>query len=516
MAAITYPGVYLEELPNGQHNITGVATSIAAFIGWANQGPAGKAVMIESWPQYVATFGGFYSGVYLGYAVYQFFQNGGSQAYVIRLVDGASTAGSTIGLLDVVANSPGGWGNSISIAIESITASTFNLQVTGLNSIGATVTLESYTNLSIFQADAQYAVTVINNDSNYVKLTSTPSGIPAAIPMPATAAATALNAGGTPTTGADGNILTPTSSNAGSGTFEILLGGPTGFALLSGVPIFNLLCVPGETAQGSISAMQTFCFNSRAFLIVDSPHTAIVSATTINDMQASQAATDGGGTPLTGTNAANSAFYFPWVQAPDPAVGNRLTYFPPSGFVAGIYAATDSNIGVWKAPAGINAQLGTATGLQFNTSDLQNEQLNPYGINCLRQFTVDGPVVWGSRTIAGTDTGGSQWQYVPIRRLAMFIESSLYQGTQWVVFEPNAEPLWEQVRLSIGSFMQSLFLKGAFAGSSTQQAYFVKCDGANNPALSVSQGILNMTVGFAPLNPAEFVIIQIQQMINPS
>jgi phage tail sheath protein FI len=204
------------------------------------------------------------------------------------------------------------------------------------------------------------------------------------------------------------------------------------------------------------------------------------------------------------------------VQAPDPAVGNRPAYFPPCGFVAGAYAATDSNIGVWKAPAGVNTQLASAMGLQFTLNDLQNGQLNPVAVNCLRQFPIYGTVVWGSRTISGATAAGSQWQYVPIRRLALFIESSLYQGTQWAVFQPNAEPLWGAVRLSIASFMQSLFLQGAFAGGSKQQAYFVKCDGENNPDYTVAQGILNITVGFAPLYPAEFVVIQIQQMINQS
>ena len=305
----------------------------------------------------------------------------------------------------------------------------------------------------------------------------------------------------------------------GDGNFEAVLmnnyaGAPVapltgGYELLGAVPIFNLLCVPGETQYAAVSAMQTFCAQSRAFLIVDSPATATV--TTLSNGPLS-----GDSFPLTGPDAANSAFYFPWVQGPDPAVGNRPTLFPPCGFVAGAYASSDSNPGVWKAPAGINTKLASAMGLQFALNDLQNGLLNPMAVNCLRQFPIYNNVVWGARTIAGADAAGSQWQYVPIRRLALFIESSLYQGTQWAVFEPNAEPLWGAVRLSIGSFMQNLFLQGAFAGASKQQAYFVKCDAENNPDYTVSQGILNITVGFAPLYPAEFVVIQIQQMVNQS
>ncbi len=510
MLALTYPGVYIEELPSGQHNITGVATSIAVFIGWANQGPVQAPTMVGSWPEYVATFGGFYPNAYLGYAVYQFFLNGGSQAYIVRLIDpgSAMTATNTnIEGLSFSAANQGAWGNAISVAISNVTATTFNLQVTTTSSTGSLVTLENYTNLSIFQSNAQYAVTVVNNDSNYIQLNETPAGTPPAIPIP-TGAGTGKLSGGS-----DGNMLTPASGTATT-EFETQLG--LALPLLDALPIFNLLCVPGETNAASVGLMQTSCANNRAFLIVDSPRTQNVSASTVNTMASFQIATDGSNTPLTAGPEQNSAFYFPWVQAPDPAVGNRAAYFPPCGFVAGIFATTDAEIGVWKAPAGINAQLSGALGLQFNCSDTLNGDLNQYGINCLRQFPTFGTVVWGARTIAGGNAVGSQWQYIPIRRLALFIESSLYQGTQWAVFEPNAEPLWGAVRLSIGSFMQNLFLNGAFAGTSKQQAYFVKCDAENNPDYTVSQGILNITVGFAPLYPAEFVVIQIQQMVNQS
>jgi len=215
---------------------------------------------------------------------------------------------------------------------------------------------------------------------------------------------------------------------------------------------------------------------------------------------------------LTGQYSINSAYYFPWVQAPDPLIGNRTRLFPPCGFVAGIYAATDATRGVWKAPAGIDASLTGVTGLQYNLTDLENGDLNTQAINCLRQFNVYGDVVWGARTLQGNDQAGSQWKYVPIRRLALFLESSLYDGTQWVVFEPNDATLWGQIRLNIGSFMQNLFLQGAFQGTSPQQAYFVKCDSDNNPQSSIDLGIVNVLVGFAPLYPAEFVVIQIQQM----
>ena len=162
--------------------------------------------------------------------------------------------------------------------------------------------------------------------------------------------------------------------------------------------------------------------------------------------------------------------------------------FPPCGFVAGLYAATDATRGVWKAPAGIDASLTGESGLTTVLTDLQNGTLNIQAINCLRSFPVYGDVIWGARTLRGNDQVGSEWKYVPIRRLALFLESSLYDGTQWVVFEPNDERLWSQIRLNVGAFMQGLFLQGAFQGTTPQQAYFVKCDAENNPQSSIDLG----------------------------
>jgi uncharacterized protein len=186
--------------------------------------------------------------------------------------------------------------------------------------------------------------------------------------------------------------------------------------------------------------------------------------------------------------------------------------FPPSGFVAGIYARTDASRGVWKAPAGSDASLTGAIGLSVVLTDDQNGILNPQAINCIRSFPVYGTVVWGARTLRGNDQIGSEWKYIPVRRLALYIEQSLYRGTQWVVFEPNAEPLWAQIRLNVGAFMQDLFRKGAFQGKSPSEAYFVKCDSETTTQNDINLGIVNILVGFAPLKPAEFVIIQIQQM----
>ena len=181
-------------------------------------------------------------------------------------------------------------------------------------------------------------------------------------------------------------------------------------------------------------------------------------------------------------------------------------------YVAGIIARTDGTRGVWKAPAGLDAALNGVQGLQANLSDGDNGVLNPLGINCLRSFPVSGRVVWGSRTMRGADLLADDYKYLPVRRLALYIEESLYRGTQWVVFEPNDEPLWSQIRLNVGAFMHDLFVKGAFQGASPRDAYFVKCDKETTTQNDINLGIVNVVIGFAPLKPAEFVIIQLQQM----
>lgn len=215
---------------------------------------------------------------------------------------------------------------------------------------------------------------------------------------------------------------------------------------------------------------------------------------------------------LTGVDGVNAAFYFPWLNAPDPSLGNRLRAFPPCGFIAGIYARTDSARGVWKAPAGTEASVTGAASVTVPLTDKENGVLNPQAINCLRNFSVYGIVAWGARTLNGNDQQASEWKYISVRRTALFIEESLYRATKWVVFEPNDEPLWAQIRLNIGAFMHDLFRKGAFQGTTPRDAYFVKCDKETTTQNDVNLGVVNILVGFAPLKPAEFVVIQLQQM----
>jgi phage tail sheath protein FI len=405
------------------------------------------------------------------------------------------------GSLTLFADNPGAWGNNLRVSVSLLPApnnNRFNLLVQQASPTGQLQTLESFVNLSVTSTDPQYAVTVIDNDSSYITFVNPATKaavVPTATPSPTTSAIALAG-------GADGAVLVPASDQ----NFEVVLESAFGIHLLDTVDIFNLLCVPAETDGPTIQTLQEYCHTKRAFYIVDAPQLTTVSNLISTGPVGSTAGS------ITGQYSVNSAYYFPWIQAPDPMFGNRPTLFPPCGFVAGIYAATDASRGVWKAPAGIDASLTGNSGLQYTLTDLQNGSLNIQAVNCLRQFKVYGDVVWGARTLQGNDQAGSEWKYVPIRRLALFLESSLYDGTQWVVFEPNDEPLWSQIRLNVGAFMQDLFLKGAFQGTTPQQAYFVKCDSSNNPQSSIDLGIVNILVGFAPLYPAEFVVIQIQQM----
>jgi phage tail sheath protein FI len=279
-----------------------------------------------------------------------------------------------------------------------------------------------------------------------------------------------------------------------------------GLYALEQADIFNLLCLPPEWATpdypaGLVAAAATYCEGRRAMLLVD-------SHSTWTDKDAAKT----GITTGVGTNSSYAAIFFPRLRQANPLRDNQIEEFVPCGAVAGIFARTDVQRGVWKAPAGIDATLRGVPELAVNLTDEENGELNPLGLNCLRTFPIIGRVVWGSRTLKGADQLASEWKYIPIRRLALYIEESLYRGTKWVVFEPNDEPLWAQIRLNVGAFMHNLFRQGAFQGTSQREAYFVKCDKETTTQNDINLGIVNIVVGFAPLKPAEFVIIKIQQI----
>jgi phage tail sheath protein FI len=269
-----------------------------------------------------------------------------------------------------------------------------------------------------------------------------------------------------------------------------------GIKALEQTNIFNLLCIP-PVADDDVplevwQAAADYCQQRRAFLIVDPPQS----------WRDAKAAIAGREKMIT---SANAALYFPRLRR------TRSDFLAPGGAVAGVYARTDAQQGVWKAPAGVEAVLKGIDGLTVTLSDAELQTLNPLNINCLRTIDSIGHVIWGARTMAGDDGEESIWKYVSVRRLFLFIEESVDRGTSWTVFEPNNEPLWAKLRQSITAFMDDLFRKGAFQGASAQDAYFVKCDNTTTSESDIEQGKVNILIGFAPLRPAEFVILKIQQ-----
>ena len=286
----------------------------------------------------------------------------------------------------------------------------------------------------------------------------------------------------------------------------------SGLFALQKVDLFNLLCIPPDTREGDtapevLSAALDFCVRRRAMLIVDPPADWGSANEIVADNNAALTALG-----LSGERARNAALFFPRMRQADPARDGQPDTFAPCGAIAGLMARTDSNRGIWKAPAGVDAALSGAQGLAVSLTNEENGQLNPLGVNCLRVFPIIGTVAWGARTMRGADLLADEYKYVPVRRTALYIEESLYRGLQWVVFEPNDEPLWAQIRLNVGAFMHNLFRQGAFQGSTPRDAYFVKCDKESTTQNDINLGIVNVVVGFAPLKPAEFVIIKLQQM----
>jgi hypothetical protein len=274
-----------------------------------------------------------------------------------------------------------------------------------------------------------------------------------------------------------------------------------GIYALESVDLFNLLVLPGITDAGTLADATAYCHERRAFFVIDSPATV----TSPEDMVKTVA-----GTALPKSD--HAAVYFPWIRIADPLKNGRLRLTAPSGSIAGLYARTDADRGVWKAPAGTDASVKGVQALAYTLTDRENGSLNPLGVNCIRTFPVHGAVSWGARTLRGADQMTSEYKYVPVRRLALFIEESLFRGTQWVVFEPNDEPLWAQIRLNLGAFMNGLFRQGAFQGRTPREAYLVKCDRETTTQDDINRGVVNILVAFAPLKPAEFVVIRIQQM----
>ena len=637
-AAVSYPGVYIEEIPSGVRTITGVPTSITAFVGRTQWGPVNEPTLVESFADFETQFGGMAIDYPLTYALNDYFANGGSQAVIVRLCGAPAAGGSgvaqlTAGGLKLNASSPGNWGNSVGVIVDTNNispdvaaqyglqvADLFNLGVYMVDTSGNWTLQERFLNLTVKYPDAGVPVAaralrvdrVLSQGSQYVSVPFKQDGVtpdlPAQPPAPTAPAAPAPAAGqaaagqaaagqaaagqaaagqaaagqaaagqaaagqaaagqaaagqaaagqaaagqaaagqaaagqaaagqaaagqaaaGQAAAGqaaaapaaAAGPIVPVQAAGGGESvglqTLDYLPADQstqTGIFALLKADIFNLLCIPpdirsGDTDPQIFSQALGLCVTRRAMLIVDSPAAWSANvATAANRAKAGLA-----GLGLSGINARNAALYFPRVIESDPLSQGQSSTFAPCGIIAGIMARTDAQRGVWKAPAGLDASLNGILGFDATLKDGDNGILNPLGINCLRSFPpVNGMVVWGARTLRGADQLADDYKYVPVRRLALYLEESLYRGTQWVVFEPNDEPLWAQIRLNVGAFMHDLFVQGAFQGSTPTSAYFVKCDSETTTQNDINLGVVNIVVGYAPLKPAEFVVIQIQQM----
>jgi hypothetical protein len=520
----TYPGVYIEELPSGVRTITGVATSITAFIGRASKGPTNKPIRIQNFGDFERQFGELWVESAMSYAVQQYFLNGGTDAIIVRVVGkNASKAMFDVGGLKLIAASEGDWSNGLIAVIDHKTRPLepgeqplFNLTIkkvireeaaaNGRPEVFQTQPLEVFRNVSVDSNAPRFITKVLEQESSLVRIRETEedTGLPAGQPEATSESRTSPRFAG----GTNGEV--PTYAD-----YKGSLSAQTGLYALEQADLFNLLCIPPNkrgtsvvddpNQGGLLEAALKYCKDRRAMLIIDPP-------TKWDDMFKSGNASQTVDSDIGSLRDENAAIYFPQLIMPDPLKENRLEEFPPCGAVAGIFARTDAQRGVWKAPAGIEATLSGVRQLSYKMTDGENGQLNPLGINCLRSFPVYGNVVWGARTLEGADQLASEWKYVPVRRLVLFLEESLYRGTQWVVFEPNDEPLWGQIRLNIGAFMNNLFRQGAFQGKSPKEAYFVKCDSETTTQNDINLGIVNIVVGFAPLKPAEFVIIKFQQM----
>ena len=511
MPTYAYPGVYIEEIPSQVRAIAGVSTSDTAFVDFFARGPMNTAVRLTSFGDFERVFGGLDRRSEASYGIQQYYRNGGRNAWVVRVAAGTpgkSTrtlqGGSPLqNTLRVDAANEGVWGDQLQVAVVQAPNGRFNLvvrEVRGSAPQLQIVAIETHLNLTMNQTDARYAVSAVNQASALVTLADVGLGDAptATAPLPN---GTVPEAAFQPLTGgADGNSP---DSNALLGSQST----KTGMYALERIEpfIFNILCIPAAAAltTGMTTVYEDaakFCQDKRAFLIVDIPSTVATVDGMVSFMNTNS-----------GLRDRNAAIYFPRIDITDPLNENRPRNAGASGTMAGVYARIDSTRGVWKAPAGTEATL-TGAALAVTLTDAENGTLNPLGLNVLRNFPIFGNVSWGARTLDGADQQASEWKYIPVRRFALYIEESLFQGTKWAVFEPNGETLWGQLRLNIGAFMQNLFRQGAFKGTTPKEAYFVKVDAETTTQTDIDLGVVNIIVGFAPLKPAEFVVIKIQQM----
>jgi phage tail sheath protein FI len=527
------PGVYVEEVSTGPRPIEGVSTSTAGFVGETERGPQ-RPRLVTSWADYFRWFGGYIDRVgtamdrqnhYLPYAVRGFFDNGGQRLFVARVIGaGAATAAADLaggaGATTVRASGPGDWGNNVILVVKpasaalalppganSPVANWFRLQLIyyrdGLPAGAVDPTdpanlasrnryepdaFEDFDNLSPVTTDPNFAVTVVNGASTLVEIVQC-NGAPNAAPFPGTALQNGAYAAAVEADYLDANQADPEQKK--------------GLAGLGAVREISLMAAPDEVVINNLGAdLQDQCdaMRDRFAILSDQPIGGNPDPSAVRPLR----------------DSSYGAFYYPWVRVTAPHTPDGTKLLAPHGHVTGIYARTDVDRGVHKAPANevVNGILardlnGGRKPLSHTLNKREQDILNPRGVNCLRDFRSDGRDirVWGARTMSSD----AMWKYVNVRRLFIFIEQSIDRGTQWAVFEPNAEPLWIAVRASISNFLRTVWRNGALMGTTQDEAFFVKCDRTTMTQDDFDNGRLVCLIGIAPVKPAEFVIFRISQ-----
>ena len=516
---VSYPGVYVQEIGSPPPD-SGVATSLTAFIGRAPTGPVDTPVTLNSWADYQRVFGGLDADSSMSWQVSAFFENGGGQALCVRLFEppapqdrdscrasiplGPGTASETAPLV-LAAASPGSWGDRLTAAIDTtgITADVarglgvsdpailFNLTV-AYEAPNGLVQSERFANVTL---DAGHPALLLGNvlaeQSHYVTYESGASAV---------AGASGRGRGGRESSPL--SLMTYLGDQARK----------TGLYALEQAAGFNILCIPpddmdGDTPPVVYQAAAEYCAARHAMLIIDPPvrwqadyARGDLQAVSLHDLGAFDAEA-----------GRSAAVYFPRVQVAAPLGEGQVRTVPNSGYMAGLWAQTDVQYGVWKAPAGLGAAINGIVGLPAVLTDAENGLLNPLGVNCLRTFPIGGTVIWGARTLRGADVLGDDYAYIPVRRLMLYLTEWTLQNTKWAAFQPNDEALWAALRSQVSAFMNDLWKQGALFGSSPAEAWFVRCDATTTSLADIEAGRVNIQVGFAPVKPAEFIVVTLQQ-----
>jgi phage tail sheath protein FI len=497
------PGVYVEEVEAGSRPIEGVGTAVAAFVGLAERGPFNAPTLVSNWTQFTSTFGEFVPGSYLAHAVYGYFMNGGGNCFVVRIGGQADTSGKAKELPQAPQALLGNRFRAVSLDAGAAPGS-IEVEVTEAGGDAPTdemfkvlvkqggQVVEEFDRATVARG-RQNVVTMVNAGSKVIRIEEVGSGT-AERPDAGTVALAAPPA--------------PAAVPSPSLTADDYVGdvsARTGFGGLEAVDEITMVCVPDlmsayqqgavdlETVQAVQLGMIAHCeLMGDRVAVLDPPPG--LNAQQIKEWRVDKA----------GYDSKYAALYWPWIKVFDPASG-QLTFVPPSGHVAGVWGRNDDTRGVHKAPA--NEVIRGAVALETQITKTEHGLLNPVGINCIRAFPGGGIRIYGARTLSSDPA----WRYLNVRRLFNYLEESILNGTQWVVFEPNDDALWARIRRTVSAFLVNEWRRGALFGLTPDEAFFVKCDRETNPAEGIDAGQVVCEIGVAPVKPAEFVIFRLSQ-----